>query len=179
MSTRGNIVLRLDRADQLVKPSTASPFPRRRLQEEAEDFIIERASGLTGTMTFAISLPGMHASTADDIREAIREHFAVRRKEAQKKLGGVRKLGWRTLGIGLVFLSVTIVLVEIMKHSLPAGNLATIVEQGLTVLAWVALWKPGELLLYEWIPFRRDARLFGRLENADVVFNGHAATGGE
>lgn len=121
-------------------------------------------------MRLAISLPEIDAPIAQQVTHAVREHFAVRRKEEQKKLGDVRRLGWRTLVIGVVFLVVTIMLVELMKRSHPPGNLLSIVEWGLTVLAWVALWKPGELLLYEWIPFRRDARLFSRLEGADIEF---------
>lgn len=100
--------------------------------------------------------------------EALREHFSVRRKEEQRKLGRVRRFGWRSLLIGLVFFSVTLALVQLMKRYLPAGNLFSVVEGGLEVLAWVALWKPGELLLYDWIPYRRDARLISRLEHAVV-----------
>jgi len=36
------------------------------------------------------------------------------------------------------------------------------------MLAWVALWRPGELLLYEWYLFKRDATSFGKLERADM-----------
>jgi hypothetical protein len=42
------------------------------------------------------------------------------------------------------------IVVEIIKRYLPAGELSFIVQEGLTILAWVALWRPGELLLYEW-----------------------------
>ena len=121
-------------------------------------------------MRLTISLPETDASIAQQVTQAVREHFAVRRKEEQTKLGDVRRLGWRTLIIGVVFLVAIIMLVEIMKRSHPPGNLLSIVEWGLTVLAWVALWKPGELLLYDWIPFRRDARLFSRLEAAHIEF---------
>ncbi len=35
------------------------------------------------------------------------------------------------------------------------GEVFSSVSGGLTILAWVALWRPGELLLYDWYPFRR------------------------
>jgi hypothetical protein len=44
------------------------------------------------------------------------------------------------------------IVIEIIKRYLPAGELSFIVQEGLTILAWVALWRPGELLLYEWYP---------------------------
>jgi hypothetical protein len=44
------------------------------------------------------------------------------------------------------------IVVEIIKRYLPAEELSFIVQKGLTILAWAALWRPGELLLYEWYP---------------------------
>lgn len=61
-------------------------------------------------------------------------------------------------------------IVQLMKRYLPEGNLVSLLTTGLTVFAWVALWRPGELLLYEWYPFKRDARLFRKLEEFEVRF---------
>jgi hypothetical protein len=36
------------------------------------------------------------------------------------------------------------------------------------MLAWVALWRPGALLLAAWHPLARDAILFSTLERADM-----------
>ncbi|MBC7469273.1 MAG: hypothetical protein H7322_08105 [Ramlibacter sp.] len=174
MLAQHDIVLRLDAVDQLVSSFSPSPFARERLHREAEQFIVERAMAQRGALRIVISLPVIDATISHQVRAAVREHFAVRLKQEQTKLGDVRQLGWRTLIIGVVFLTITILLVQLMKRSLPPGNLLTVVEGGLTVLAWVALWKPGELLLYDWIPLRRDARQFSRLEQADIEFTGHA-----
>ena len=61
-----------------------------------------------------------------------------------------------------------ILLVEFIKVYMPAGELSFIIQEGLTILAWIALWRPGELLLYEWYPFSRDARIFRKLEHAQI-----------
>jgi hypothetical protein len=34
--------------------------------------------------------------------------------------------------------------------------------------AWVALWRPIEIFLYDWWPVRSEARLFDRLSQIDV-----------
>lgn len=172
MKTQGKIILRLDTVDQLVETSHPSPFPTSRLRTEAEQYIVERLADLPSTSTakLIIALPRNAAVDTHHVTESVHEHFAFRRGEADKKLARVRQLGWRTLVIGLVFLSATILLVELMKRYLPAGNLSSVAEGGLTILAWVALWRPGELLLYEWYPFHRDAKLFNRLEHAEIEF---------
>jgi hypothetical protein len=41
-------------------------------------------------------------------------------------------------------------------------------EQGLFILGWVALWRPLEIFLYDWWPLARRIRLLGRLSNATV-----------
>jgi hypothetical protein len=34
--------------------------------------------------------------------------------------------------------------------------------------AWVALWRPIEIFLYDWWPIRAEARLFDRLSQMEV-----------
>jgi hypothetical protein len=62
-------------------------------------------------------------------------------------------------------------MVQLMKRYLPPVTAVFVLTEGLTVFAWVALWRPGELLLYEWYPFKRDARLFRKLERCEVRFS--------
>ena len=62
-------------------------------------------------------------------------------------------------------------LIQLMKRYLPMGNLMSVLVEGLTVFAWVALWRPGELLLYEWYPFKRDVRLFRKLEKSEIRYS--------
>ena len=166
------IVLPLDTIDQLVELLPASPFIKRRLTEDAEKFIIERASALPRARTFKliVCVPESDAVERQRVTEAVHQHFIFRREEAEKELSRVRQMGWRSLLIGLVFLSVTILVVELIKRYLPAGNLSSVAQNGLAILAWVALWRPGELLLYEWYPFRRDGQLFSKLERAEMEF---------
>ena len=49
------------------------------------------------------------------------------------------------------------------------------VSESLTVFAWVAMWRPAELLLYEHWPVRRKRRLAQRLAQAEVVLVDTAA----
>ena len=112
------IVLPLDTIDQLVELLPASPFIKRRLTEDAEKFIIERASALPRARTFKliVCVPESDAVERQRVTEAVHQHFIFRREEAEKELSRVRQMGWRSLLIGLVFLSVTILVVELIKR---------------------------------------------------------------
>ena len=43
-----------------------------------------------------------------------------------------------------------------------------LIQDSLVIGAWVALWRPLEIFLYDWWPIRAEARLFDRLGEMDV-----------
>ncbi len=45
---------------------------------------------------------------------------------------------------------------------------AALIEHSLVIGAWVALWRPLEIFLYDWWPVRAEARLYDRLGAMDV-----------
>jgi hypothetical protein len=45
---------------------------------------------------------------------------------------------------------------------------AAMIENSLVILAWVALWRPLEIFLYDWWPIRAEAKLFDRLGQMEV-----------
>jgi len=49
------------------------------------------------------------------------------------------------------------------------GHLADIMTDGLTVLAWVGLWRLTEEIVYEWYPITRQIRRFASLSKLDVA----------
>lgn len=170
MNRQEEIILHLESVDQLIEQCPPSPFLKRRLKEDAEKFIVEQATALPRDREakLILYLPKSEAAGAHEVQEAFHQHFAFRRDEAEKELSRLRRFGWRSLLIAFVFLGIMILIVESIERYMPAGGLNSILQKGLTILGWVALWRPGELLLYEWYPFKRDAKLFGRLEQAEI-----------
>jgi hypothetical protein len=167
------IAIPLDTFDQLVEPCPPSPFRSRRLREEAEKFLIERATALPKRTAakLLIVLPESEAPKANVVVKAIHEHFNYLRLETEAKLKRMRRFGWRSFAVAIAFLAVAIAIVQLMKRYLPSGTLSSVAIEGLTILAWIALWRPGELLLYERYPFQRDARLYRKLEQCEVQFS--------
>jgi hypothetical protein len=45
---------------------------------------------------------------------------------------------------------------------------AALIENSLVIGAWVALWRPLEIFLYDWWPILAEAKLFDRLGAMDV-----------
>lgn len=172
MKRSEEIVISLDSVEQLLEPCPPSPFRRRQIRDEAETFLLERVATLPDhtPAKLLVSLPEGERGKAQTVADAVHEHFNFRRIEAEKELHRIRRLGWRSLVIAILFLSAVMVIVQLLKRYLPEGNIVSVITAGLTIFAWVALWRPCELLLYEWYPFKRDARVFRKLEQSEIHF---------
>jgi hypothetical protein len=59
------------------------------------------------------------------------------------------------------------------------GGLPQVLDQGLIILAWLALWRPAEALGYECVPLYRKRRLFQRLAGIRVFVRGDASATAE
>ena len=102
------------------------------------------------------------------ISSAIRADFARRCETAEHDLVRTRLNGWVSLLVGLVVLLRLMSLVEAVHGFVPPGSMATMLQEGFTSVAWVALWRPAELLLYDQWPIRADIALLRRIESAEV-----------
>jgi hypothetical protein len=147
-------------------------FRSRWLTADAAQFIKEEAEEAHPKTSFKLIIQIGSRDSIDKeaaVRE-IRKYFSYCSKQADRGFAKVRYLGWRTLLVAFAVLTVIILLIEGVGHYLSEGTLTTFLQQGLTILAWVALWRPAELLLYEWYPFKRDSRLYQRLQTAIIEF---------
>ena len=164
------IVLHLQNAEQLLVSPDSLFYRKRMLSADAEELIIEEAEiNHYHTVThLKILMSDTEVTRAVEISTAIHQHFSYRKKKSQVQLKNILSRGWRSLLIGLVSFSALVIFVtNIDKLSSEAGFLIT-VRETFIILGWVALWRPAELLLYEWRPFKREARLFGSLEHCKV-----------
>jgi hypothetical protein len=44
-----------------------------------------------------------------------------------------------------------------------------ILGEGLLIIGWVAMWRPLEIFLYEWVPIRRRCQILGTLATIPVT----------
>jgi hypothetical protein len=75
--------------------------------------------------------------------------------------------GWDSVKVGAVFLILLLCAAELIGYV--EGRLSDVVSEGLTVLAWVALWRPTEELVYDWYPYTREIARYQKLMNIPVT----------
>ena len=88
----------------------------------------------------------------------------------QKEVVSLRKQGFQSLRKGLVFLAIMMVLSTVF-NLIPWMPLWAkgLFGEGFLIAGWVGLWHPTELLLYEWLPHRRDILLYQRIREMPVT----------
>src|SRR5580765_6481375 len=83
------------------------------------------------------------------------------------------KQGRMSLVVGLSFLGLCLLLIELLLVNLP-GALPNFLAQSLTIAGWVAMWRPIEIYLYSWWPLRRRGKIFDKLSRMPVEVRGRA-----
>jgi len=166
------IEININRLSQLFNSLDPSPFHERDLDQDAEDYIIGSAEeiALPRPLTLIIHLPIDQAPESGtlDLREAIHNYFAYRAAHERRRLRMLFRDGRIALVIGLGFLFCCVVLREL---AFSFGNVVAsdIFGEGMLIIGWVAMWRPLEIFLYEWVPIRRRCRILEKLSQMPVI----------
>ncbi|MGC8517009.1 MAG: hypothetical protein ACP5P4_00585 [Steroidobacteraceae bacterium] len=148
---------------QMFNSLDASPFWDRDLDVDAADFIEEEFRQNRAAAQWHLHVHASEgADLAADLQPAL-EHYYTRmahstalRLREQLRLGEFALLGG--LVIFLLSMSARGILSSVASHAL-----SRLLDEGLIILAWLALWRPVETLVYGWVPLYRQRRLYQRL----------------
>lgn len=158
--------IRLQSVRQLFHTLDPAPFHEKDLDENAAAYLLEACDEAGGRrplrLVVYLPLPEAQSDAARTLGEAINNYFAYREQQQRRDLMKLLRYGVASLAIGLLFLVACIAL----RRALIARPLVvdqSIVDEGLLILGWVAMWRPMEVLLYEWWPLVRRRAVLRRL----------------
>ena len=103
-----------------------------------------------------------------DIPSAIQAYFAKKSRSEAKAIRELFRFGRKAAAIGLAILSACLVVSLQLGLSATETALSNVAQESLLIFGWVAIWRPAEIFLYEWIPMARQRALYQRLSRADV-----------
>jgi len=163
---------------QMFNSLDPSPFWDRDLDRAAAEFIegefSEKRSA--GVWHLYVHTHGGAASAAD-LQAAIENYYGRLASSARRALREHLWVGQLALLAGVVIFLLCMAARGIIRGTL--GGLPQVLDQGLIILAWLALWRPAEVLGYEWVPLYRKRRLFQRLAGIRVFVRGDISTSAE
>jgi hypothetical protein len=166
------IEIRLPELAKLFQTRDASPFRKADLSRDAADYIAEAARELPGPGQIRIDLyvpvTAMETAQAVSVPSAIQGYFAERARKEGKNMRELFRSGRQALLIGLAILSACLLLSWRISVGLLDAPLARLAQESFVIIGWVAIWRPAEIFLYDWIPMERNRKLFKRLSCSDV-----------
>ncbi len=156
---------------QLFDARDPAPFIDRDLDDDAVDYIV------SSTEEFPIRAPlklVLHFSEKEDsslspheISEAIHSYFYYQDALLGKKLERTLKIGRVFAVLGSLFLMGCLFAAGLATKVM-SGTMAKIVHEGFTITGWVALWRPVQLFLYDWIPMFEKRRYYRKLSEVEI-----------
>ena len=171
------IILKLENVDQMLIVPRDVFYGKRMLNHNAEEFLIDESERhpYRTAIYLKVFLPADALNRSHEIEAAVHQHFTYRKNKSLKQLSRTLQLGWRGLLIAVVFLSLLVSFTLLVIRQMPDGGLSIILREILIILGWVALWRPADLLLYQWRQFKREVNLFHKLEQCKVeILTGRA-----
>jgi hypothetical protein len=168
---RSWIDIKVAQSRQLFDGRDPAPFRERDLDEDAVEYLLAAAEEIPTAQPLAIAVtiseepePRM---ASDSIVEAVHGHFRYEYEQIQRRLREHIRRGQMSLAVGLTMLVVFLTLAEFTR-SLPSGTVRDILREGLVITGWVAMWRPLEVLLYDWWPMIVERRQITRVLEAPV-----------
>jgi len=152
---------------QLFNSFDPSPFWDRDLDRDAASFIEEEFSDKRSAQLWHLNVHAHQgAAAAQDLQTAVENYYTRLASSASRELREHLRLSQFALLGGVAVFLLCIGARGVLQEMLPEVPRA--LDEGLIILAWVALWRPAEVLAYEWVPLLRKRRFYERLAGIRV-----------
>jgi len=153
-----------------------APFWDRDLDRAAAEFIEDEFRDKQSAEIWHLHVHVHEGDTSStDLQRAIESYYGRMANSARLALREHLRLGQLALVGGLTIFLLSMGARGILGRVL--GHLPVLLDEGLIILAWLALWRPAEALIYGWIPFYRNRRLFERLAGIKVFVRLSSSSG--
>lgn len=168
---RSCIDLRVRHSRQLFDGRDPAPFRERDLDEDVVDYVLSAVQEIPRKEPLAIVVTISDEPEPrlgpDVVSEAVHHHFAHEHGQIGHRLREYMRRGRVYMSVGLGMLVAFLTLAE-LTASLPGGHAREILREGLVITGWVAMWRPLEVLLYDWWPLVDERRQIARVLAAPV-----------
>lgn len=165
------IEVRVKNTLQLFDARDPAPFRERDLDDDFVEYIVTSAKEFPLATPLRIVIYIQEGETKDLTQDAIREairSFLAYRIDVQR--GGLKRFAKRaqwSLLIGLTMLAVCLGIAQSLTVPTPPGAMG-IVRDGIVIFGWVSIWKPIELVLFDWYPQFEHLRFYKKLLETEI-----------
>lgn len=138
------------------------------LIQKYSDYVLLKARDIEIGAPIAIRVISERAGDGTILSKKIRTHYHCQFENEKKELKLTRRYGFLFLMVGFAIAMAMVLLSAFLKEMTQTTFLKSILES-LGIFGTVALWRPAEILLYEWIPHYKKIRLLERLSSSKTT----------
>lgn len=166
-----HIEVRVKSALQLFDARDPSPFRERDLDDDFVEYITSSAREFPVSSPLKIVIYIEEEEREDlpsnSIREAIHSFLAYQIDLQRGDLKGFIKRAQLFFGVGMLILMSCIGIAQSLKIPSPPGAIG-ILREGIVIFGWVSIWKPIELILFDWYPLFERLRFYKKLLETEI-----------
>lgn len=161
------IDVKVENVDRLFDLRDPAPFRGRDLDPGLVEYLSDAAEDLAGQASYRVVFWLEQPCRPVEIEEAFRAHFTYVLDRLRHRRRAQRRTGHVALLLAVVLVSALLALSQVVGSTFP-GSLGAGLKEGLVILAWVVLWRPVEVLIYDGIPVRRERKVVSKLLDAPI-----------
>lgn len=164
------IEIRVNDVQQLFDSRDPAPFRVRDLDENFTQYLEAYLDELNIRKPFKVQIDIANSSVgvgAQEIRDAIHEYFQYQIQIKYGQFSKVLRTAQLFLFIGLFILFLCLGLAQWIKQ-IESEMISTTMREGVVIFGWVSMWKPLELLLFDWYPIYDRIRIYKQLVRAEI-----------
>lgn len=163
--------LRVRELQQLFNSLDPTPFLNKDLDRACEAFIENWALALPHDsrlhLTVHLERPGSASAAGELVADAVHNYYGYKIELVRGELQQLLRMGRFSLAIGFVFVAACLLLAEAITSILPGAG-AKIARESLTIIGWVAMWRPIQIFLYDWWPLKGRIKVYENLRFARI-----------
>ena len=154
--------IRVSNIERLFDNRDPAPFRERDLDPDLVEYVLLAGEDLYPYDSYKVVFWVETPCQPKEIDDAFHAHFEYELERIDRQRSRHRRTGL----VSLVFALVAIVALagiaqligRLTQHWIAAG-----IKEGLIISSWVLMWKPIEVLVYDWIPWRRERKVIRKL----------------
>ncbi len=184
--TNNDAALYLSRLAHFFETPLLDPFAGDSIDESGIDQLLDtmkaRPRGAPHLKRIVLHLPPEEIAPdlPHRLKSAIATYCTVQGRLSHQKVREIRLEGRRALFIGFVVWAICLLLSTLSESFFSRYSLqGRLLGEGFLIAGWVSLWRPAELLLYDWWPYAQDAKLYERIKAMDVAVIPRSSAAGQ
>ncbi|MGZ5278676.1 MAG: hypothetical protein ACXWC9_01965 [Pseudobdellovibrionaceae bacterium] len=165
------VEVRIKESQQLFDARDPAPFRERDLDDDFVEYIVSSAQEFSNSTPLKIVIyiesKGAKEIEKESIQEAIRSYFIYQTERQSIALKNFVRRANIYLAIGILILFTCLGVAQGLTTTDQPGP-AGILREGIVIFGWVSVWKPIELLLFDWFPLYEKLRLYRKISITEL-----------